>query len=445
MLAGFQSLNPDCRGNLLKLFIAGLLFWASLTTLLPTLPLYIQSLGGTAGDIGIVMGSFAIGLLCCRPLLGRVADRRGRKLVLLIGTTSVALSPVGYLGVQLLASAHNAEALPEACSQTWCWSTFASAVQPYLLSLMIALRAFHGISVAAFALAFLAIVVDLTPVHVRGEILGYMTLVNPVGLALGPAIGGFIQAAYGYVPLFLVSAVLGGAGFLCAASVQESPPLPTTDRNPEQGHYWRLLLQPAFYVPSVVLLMIGVAFGTLGTFIPLLIQSTGVPLNPGLFYTAAAIASFTSRIVVGRASDRWGRGVFLSLSQLFFGIAMLILVVADSTPAFLLAGAVEGFGFGMLIPMMAALIADRSQPAARGRTFSLCIAGFDLGIACAGPILGLVADSLGYRLIFMSAAGLVFVGLVVFVTQCNPSLHKSIGFALGRSRDTYAVDLPSAA
>ncbi|MBD0363110.1 MAG: MFS transporter, partial [Coleofasciculus sp. C3-bin4] len=56
-----STLEPQQRKNLLVLFAAGLLFWASLGSLLPTLPLYVEDVGGTTQQIGLVMGSFAIG------------------------------------------------------------------------------------------------------------------------------------------------------------------------------------------------------------------------------------------------------------------------------------------------------------------------------------------------------------------------------------------------
>ena len=81
----FFSLDGQIRRNLLFLFAAGLLFWASLASLLPTLPLYVEEIGATKQQIGVVMGSFAIGLLIFRPFLGQLADKRGRKIVLIIG------------------------------------------------------------------------------------------------------------------------------------------------------------------------------------------------------------------------------------------------------------------------------------------------------------------------------------------------------------------------
>jgi MFS family permease len=407
----FATFDPKVRRGLLILFAAGLLFWSSLASLLPTLPLYVQHIGGNRQQIGLVMGAFAIGLLASRAQLGRLADQRGRKLVLLLGMGAVAIAPLGYLFV---------DSIP----------------------LLIVIRAFHGISIAAFPTAYSALVVDLSPENHRGEVLGYMSLVTPIGLAFGPALGGFLQAWAGYIPLFLLSAGLGVLGLGFTSQVHESPNLeglklkPT---DPDSQAFWSLLWTDRLRIPALVLLLIGLAFGALSTFVPLFIQETKVDLNPGLFYTAAAIASFIVRLIAGRASDRYGRGLFISISLLFYIAAMLLLWNADSAPSFLWAGAIEGMGAGILIPMMAALMADRAHPHERGRLFGLCMAGFDLGIAVAGPSLGLVAEQLGYRSIFGLSAGLACVALLVFLTQSSKNLPESLRFALGLGTDVYAL------
>jgi MFS family permease len=96
----FNKLSPELRRNLLVLFTVGLLFWCSLASLLPTLPLYIKSVGATDSQLGWVMGAFAIGLLLFRPALGKLADQRGRKIVILIGLVVAAIAPLGYLFTQ---------------------------------------------------------------------------------------------------------------------------------------------------------------------------------------------------------------------------------------------------------------------------------------------------------------------------------------------------------
>lgn len=405
----FRTLDAHLQRNLLVLFTAGLLFWSSLASLLPTLPLYIEDVGATKQQIGLVMGCFAIGLLLFRSLLGRLADQHSRKIVLLIGMSAVAIAPLGYIMVQSI-------------------------------PLLMVIRAFHGISIAAFTTGYSALVADIAPVRNRGEVIGYMSLVNPIGLALGPALGGYLQAWAGYTPLFLLSAGLGILGLCCTAQVLN--PQVSIDRQVKtlDNQFWRLLSSPRVRVPAIVLLLVGLTFGTMSTFVPLFIKSVGVELNAGLFYTAAAIASFSVRLIVGRASDRYGRGLFITISLIFYTVAMLFLWTANSASIFLLAATLEGIGAGILIPMVATVLVDRAMPQERGRIFGVCMVGFDLGIAIAGPLLGLLAEQVGYRNMFGFAAGLTFLAIIIFLTQSSKDLPHSLRFALGRGTDVYSLD-----
>ena len=405
----FRTLDAPLRRNLLILFAAGLLFWSSLASLLPTLPLYIEDVGATKQQIGLVMGCFAIGLLLFRSVLGRLADQRSRKIVLLIGMAAVAIAPLGYMVVHSIA-------------------------------LLMVIRAFHGISIAAFTTGYSALVADIAPAKHRGEVIGHMSLVNPIGAAIGPALGGFLQAGAGYTALFLLSAGLGFLGLFCTLQIvnpkdSDSP----QQRDASSNKFWRLLGSPRVKIPALVLLLVGLAFGALSTFVPLFIKSTGVNLNAGLFYTAAALASFSVRLIAGRASDRYGRGLFITISLIFYTVSMLMLWTANSAATFLVAAMVEGAGAGILIPMIATMIADRTLPQERGRMFGLCMVGFDIGIAVAGPVLGLVAEQVGYRNIFGFASGLTFLAIIIFVTQSSKDLPHSLRFALGRGRDVYAL------
>jgi MFS family permease len=372
------------------------------------------------------MGAFAIGLLLFRSRLGQLADSRGRKLVLLIGLLVVAIAPASYL--------------------------FATSIP-----LLIALRAFHGLSIAAFTTGYSALVTDLSPPKQRGELIGYMSLVNPIGMAIGPALGGFLQEwsctanrpILGgvfqewscYTPLFLASAGIGLIGLFCAIWLRVPKVVSSSEQPPiaPQESPWQLVSSDRLRVPTLLMLMVGLAFGILSTFVPLYIKEAGVQLNAGLFYTAAAITSFSIRLPVGRASDRYGRGRFITLGLLLYTLSMAILWSATSAQAFLIAGAIEGCGGGIFLPMMISLLADRSSPEERGRVFGICITGFDLGIAIAGPTLGFFASSLGYRGLFGLATALTFLALATFISFSSKNLAASFNYALGGGKDIYAI------
>lgn len=410
----FSDIDTQRRRSLLTLFTAGLLFWSSLASLLPTLPLYVESVGGTKQQIGFVMGAFAIGLLLSRPQLGKIADLRGRKQVLLVGVLVAAIAPIGYL--------------------------FAKSIP-----LLLFLRAFHGISIAAFTTAYSALVTDLSPPQKRGELIGYMSLVTPLGLAFGPAVGGFVQAAIGYTPLFVMSAVLAVMAVVCTDQIPKQNWAEFTKKNSpseDKSHqnYWQMLWNPRVRIPALVLLMVGLVFGTLSSFMPLFVKETQVDFNPGLFYSTAAIASFGMRLVTGKASDKYGRGLFISGGLICYVASMLLLYQAKSSNAFLIAASIEGIAGGTVLPMMVTLMSDRCEPQERGRLFSICIGGFDLGIALAGPILGFVAEQIGYRNMFGFAAGIAGAALLIFITQSSKTLSHSLKFAIGKTQDIYALN-----
>jgi MFS family permease len=108
-------------------------------------------------------------------------------------------------------------------------------------------------------------------------------------------------------------------------------------------------------------------------------------------------------------------------------------------PTILAAGFVEGLGGGTLLPIVVALITDRCQPHERGRVFSLCIGGFDLGIFMAGPCVGFMAPWVGYRGLFAIAALVTLIATIIFATLSSKNLPYSLRFALGRGRDLYAL------
>ena len=403
------SLDNQLRRNLLVLFAAGLLFWASLTSLLPTLPLYIENIGATKQQIGVVMGSFAIGLLASRPLLGQLADKRGRKIVLIIGLASAAIAPIGYNFVQDI-------------------------------PVLIAIRAFHGISIAAFGTAFLALIADIAPVENRGELIGYMSLVNPVGLAIGPALGGYLMEFAGYTPLFILCTTLACLGLLFTLPIMNPKVEAQEEIIDRDSSYWRKLISPRVRIPAIILFVVGFTLGTLHTFAPLFIKSTQIGLNPGLFYTAAAISSFCSRLFFGKASDRFGRGLFITLSLVCYSLAMVLLWTANSSVDFLLAATMDGIGGGTIIPMIAAMVTDRSYPQERGQMFGLCMIGFDIGIALSGPIFGFVAQEIGYRNIFGFNFGMTLAAVIIFMTLSSQNVRTSLRFAFGRGVDIYSLN-----
>ncbi len=409
--------------------------------MIPNLALYIGSFGASNQEIGWVMASFAVGLLCFRPRMARLTDRVGRKPALLIGVLVIAIAPILYLAVGLLPQ--TVWTLP-----VLGWQIKSATV---LLSLV---RMFHGLSIAAFSTAYTAAVADLAPPQHRGELISTMSLANPIGMSLGPALGGYLSGSFTLA--FLSMTGMGAIGALCVLSAQEPTPtvvphpantaanvqktVQNRDQQAKNAPFWSLLLTPPIRVPALILFMVGISFGSVVTFVPLYVQDQGWAFNIGLIYTASAIASFSTRTFTGSASDRLGRGRFISMGIFFYSLSMFTLWLSNAPETLLLAGIFQGVGSGTTIPIIAALMADRSLPNQRGLTFGLCMTGFDLGIALAGPVMGRVADYTGsYAIVFAISGTMTFLGLIIFIITSSKDIPHSIRFALNGGRDVYAI------
>jgi MFS family permease len=122
-----------------------------------------------------------------------------------------------------------------------------------------------------------------------------------------------------------------------------------------------------------------------------------------------------------------------------YGLSLLIIYLSSQDYHFVLSGIMEGIGAGIVIPTVVALLADRTVPHERGYVFGLTWIGFDLGIAMAGPIMGKLTGLVGVNNIFAITTGLCLVGLCIFATQSNKTFTNSLRFAIGKSKDDYAL------
>ena len=168
---------------------------------------------------------------------------------------------------------------------------------------------------------------------------------------------------------------------------------------------------------------------------PLYIRELSIDFNTGIFYSVAAIASFIIRVISGNASDRYGRGIFITISIVSYGIAMLILSQAHTSLELILAAIIEGAAIGIIFPLVTALVSDRCGIQERGRVFAFCSGGFDIGLAIAGPVLSYVAAFYGYQILYSLAVLIAVYTFIIFITLSNKTIYHSLGFAFGITKD----------
>src|SRR5687767_8325141 len=85
-------------GPFMLVMLSNFAYFLAVGATLPTVPLFVEGpLGGGSVAVGLTIGTFSLAAVLLRPFTGRLADRRGRRLLIIVGGGIVALSLFGYV------------------------------------------------------------------------------------------------------------------------------------------------------------------------------------------------------------------------------------------------------------------------------------------------------------------------------------------------------------
>ena len=211
---------------------------------MPELPEYLTEELNAGHLLGYIVGLFTLGAFISRFFSGRIADRAGRKVVMVFGTVVAACAGFLYVGLGMLNEGWIGE------SETAMWGVW----------LFLILRTFHGLSTGFRPTGTSAFLTDIIPKERRRSpwIPGCS---GHAGMAGGPALGSFIRVEYDYDEMFIVSSILGILALLLTLKLPETLTNPRKvtldDLNIFEGGIFESSAIPA----ALVLLPISFAFG----------------------------------------------------------------------------------------------------------------------------------------------------------------------------------------
>ena len=365
-LRGRAPAERPQRSASVGVFVAALLAFLGLGAVLPVLPQYVKGPIG-AGDVavGVVTGAFAFTAVLCRPVAGRIADARGRRVIVVAGALFAALAGALY---------------------------FVPAGVPGLLVARLVLGAGEGCVFTAGA----TWTVDLAPPDRRGRAIGLFGLAIWSALTIGPLIGEGLLSLGGYDLVWGFAAVAPLCGALVARSVPDAhEPPPPGPRPP--------LIPRAALRPGTALALANLGYAALAGFLVLHLADRGIGHGAAVF-TVFAAAVVAARTVGGRLPDVLGprRTAVAAACAEAAGLAV---IAAAHTLLVALAGAMlMGLGFSTLYPSLALLVVRRADEDRRGAALGTFTAFFDIGMGVGGPLAGAIASVAGYGAAFWAAA-----------------------------------------
>ncbi len=359
--------------------------WLGATSIVPMLPLYIRQLGGTDMLAGLVMGSFFLAGVLFQYPLGRLADRVGRKPVLLSGLFIYAAASFAFL-------------------------------LPIVPAMAVLLRGLQGLGAGASAIAALAMVSGAVAVERRGRAFASIYGAQISGMAVGPLIGAIVGAQHMWI-MFLGSGIMALAATIPAMRIVESleESALRDARIADDGTAKKLA--PVRWNRSMSGAMIaGAALGlTTGVYdicwTLLLVSRGAAGWQIGISWTLFSIPFVVAARPSGWLADHMDRR-FLVLGGL--GLAMAFCATypfVSAVPILIVLGATEALGFAAALPALQSLLTQGSDSSEVGRvqgmfgtTQTACTA---LSAAAAGA-----AFAVARWLPFVTTAVITFVALV---------------------------------
>lgn len=352
----------------------------SFQLLLPVIPLYLLHIGGHEWQLGFIMGVTALTALLARPFVGYFADRVGRKPLLLAGPATYAVNAGLY--------------------------ALAQSVPP-----LMAARAVQGVGLSAVSTGSSTYVADLAPPTRRGEAMGLYGSSFNVASAMAPFTGAWLADAYGFGTVFLVSGATAVVSLLLALRLPEVMTRAAAAASRTRGIGGSLFSKDAL-LPSTLGIFFTATFGAIVTLLPVLSEREGIG-NPGFFFLPYSITIILTRVVSGKASDRFGRVAVLVPGMLALSGGMVLIAATTSIWMFLAAAIVYGVGFGTVHPTLMAMVADRARPGQQGVAMSTFTGAFDLGIGGGSVLWGAIVVVSDERGAFLAAALMPLLGLAL--------------------------------
>jgi MFS transporter, DHA1 family, multidrug resistance protein len=366
----------------------------SFSILSPIMPLFLPELGvfsREAVDVwaGVLASITSFVAIFTAPLWGSLADRYGRKLMVLRSTLGIALFTL-LMGL---------------------------AQSPWH---MVAIRAGMG-ALAGFNSAATLLVSTQVPEQRLGSSLGWLGTGQLVGSLIGPIIGGGVADLTGSfrIPFFFagVMSLVAFAGTWWFVPERFTPPTGVRQRRSLLAGISVLTRTRGLVPLIVVMLMAQFATQAVQPVVTLFVQEMlgdrpDLATLGGLAFSVTGMAGVLAVPVLGRRSDIIGYRTVLLIC--LFGAALF--TAPQAVPLGYWAFVAERFGLGLfvggILPAANSLIGRLTTVTSRGFVYGMVSSAYFVGNTL-GPLTGgTIAATVGIRFVFVVTAALLLINLV---------------------------------
>ena len=390
------------KRNLAVVWLGCFLTGAAFSLVMPFLPLYVEQLGVTGHSAlnmwsGLVFSITFLFSAIASPLWGGLADRKGRKIMLLRSALGMAI-------VMLLMG-------------------LAQNIWQFLI-----LRALLGL-LGGFIPNANALIATQIPRHKSGWALGTLSTGAVSGALLGPLAGGFLADNYGLRPVFFMTATVL---FICFVLTlffirEQFTPVSKKEMLHVKEVFGSLKNRELVLSLFVTTLIIQVATGSIAPILTLYVRDlagniSNIAFISGMIASVLGVAALICAPRLGKLGDRIGPEKILIVALI---VSVLLLIPMSFVQNPLQLGILRfllGAADGALLPAVQTLLVYNSSNQIAGRIFSYNQSFRDIGNVT-GPLIGAaVSANYGFRAVFCVTAVVVLFNAVYtgFSLRRNP-------------------------
>lgn len=356
---------------------------------MPFMSLYIDTLGHYSSTqlnfwSGITFSSTFLITAIISPAWGRLADQKGRKLMLLRASLGMAIV-IALMG--LVTSVYQ----------------------------LIGLRLLQGVFSGYISNAT-ALVATGTPREKSGQVLGTLSTGAVTGNLLGPLVGGIAASLFGYRYTFFITGAILLIVFLLSLFFvhEEFTPVEKKDMIPAKQIYQELKYPHLIIGMFITTMIIQASNNSISPIISLYVRELmhhagNVTLVSGIIASIPGIATLIAAPRFGRLGDRIGSEKILGVGLIFAMLVYLPMSLVQNVWQLGFLRFLVGISDACLLPAVQALITKYSPHDAAGRIFSYN-QSFQAAGNVMGPMIGSSVSSIfGYRGVFLSTSLLVLI------------------------------------
>ncbi|KOS03537.1 MFS transporter [Paenibacillus sp. F4] len=380
--------------NLIVLWFGQFLVNAGITMITPFLALYLAQDLHVKGehDIGLWAGViFAANFLTSfmfQPLWGKLADRYGRKVMLLRSGFGMALV-IGCMGF---------------------------VTHPWQL---LALRLLNG-TISGFNPASISLVSGTTPKERTGFAMGIMQSGQMAGTILGPLLGGFLADWVGFRPIFYITgALIFIASLIAMFLVKENFSKTEAARIPQISVLAGLKeLSHTPQLPALFTVTFLLQFAMISTvsLLPLYVQklygsAEGIALIAGFVTAITGVSNMVAAPLLGRLSDKIGAHKILTIALLGTAVMLIPQAFVNEVWQLVIIRFFMGVFMGGLLPSVNALIRTYTPEGMESRSFGFNTSSLALGNMLGAVIGGVLSGFIGIEGLFIMSGVLLIVNI----------------------------------